>query len=275
MLFNLSNIYIEAIFLTFIITIILTAYIYSSVPAIICYLSMILFFTSNSGTDILWYYSLLIISFPFVFKILSEERCTPRGRFLSWFLASYGIAALIITLRAIIFSPVAAIVFNSYFSLLYMIDRAFYKNTCTYGIFNRPFNIIRTLGITFINFIFSFSFWSAHPTLGWHLLQEYAVVLLLIAMAIRMFWFIDQNFASIIFGGSFMFSIICYALSLSTWSFMPATILGLENLYSILIGVALIIKGLEKNNRMLQFGGIFNILILVLAQGFNIVFKFV
>ena len=212
-------------------------YLLNSSVAFINYLGAILVWAYYSEYTATWFYLLLVFAAAYVLRIIGNSRYKISGQVIAWFIAIYLLIAITVTLKELVVSALASVVFSSYFSSLYLLDRIFYSSKSSF--YHRPFSSVRTAGTIILAQVFSFDIWGNHPQITWNLFQEYIVLLILIAISFYMLRSIKKDLSALVFGGYFIFNIISYLLTYIPYSWIPIYVSLLQSIYSVLTGIAL------------------------------------
>lgn len=228
-------------------------YLLESIVALIGYLGAILIWQFYGQNEIIWFYMLVIFVAPFILKVISKNLYKLSGQLTAWFIAVYLLGALAVTLRNLVASALAAVVFSSYFSSLYFFDRIFYNPKSAFYL--RPFSSVRTAGIVLLAQIFSFNIWGIHPKLTWELLQEYITLSILIGISFLMLRNIRKDISAVVFGGYFVFNLFSFLLTYIPLPWIPFLVSLLQSIYSVLTGIALTHEAQRDNNLLLHLGG--------------------
>lgn len=241
-----------------------TAHLLDSNVAFIGYLAAILLWIYYNDQEILWFYLLIIFAAPYILRIISLNRYKLSGQIIAWFISIYLLIAVAVTMKELIYSPLASVVFSSYFCSLYFFDRIFYDQKSLF-IF-RPFMTIRILGTILLAQIFSFNIWGSHLQLTWQLTQEYAVLFLMIALSFLMLRNIKKDISAIVYGGYFLLNIFSYLLTYIKYPIIPIFVSSLQSIYSVMTGIALMDESKKSNNIFLYLGGTGIILIQIILR---------
>lgn len=228
-------------------------YLLNSSVAFINYLGAILVWAYYSEYTATWFYLLLVFAAAYVLRIIGNSRYKISGQVIAWFIAIYLLIAITVTLKELVVSALASVVFSSYFSSLYLLDRIFYSSKSSF--YHRPFSSVRTAGTIILAQVFSFDIWGNHPQITWNLFQEYIVLLILIAISFYMLRSIKKDLSALVFGGYFIFNIISYLLTYIPYSWIPIYVSLLQSIYSVLTGIALTNEAQKKHNLLLHLGG--------------------
>ena len=243
----------EASWLIFALMILPLAYLLDSNVAFIGYLAAILLWAFYSDQEIIWFYLLVVLAAPYILRSISANRYKLSGQVIAWFMAVYLLIAVAITLKELVYSPLASVVFSSYFCSLYFFDRIFYDPKSSF-IF-RPFLSIRIVGMVLLAQIFSFDIWGSHLAITWELIQEYSALFVLIGLSFFMLRNIKKDISAIVFGGYFLLNILCYLLTYIQHPFIPILVALFQSVYSVMMGIALITEAKQNHNLLLYLGG--------------------